>query len=219
MSREEAVSNKNEYYTVIDGTFRVQVPASHPEAVQRDWETKDGKSGTKFERHVKALFGTIQDVQIAQGDYGKNLNIYLDENENGKVPVMSFSTNSRYGEDVLKKLPALKDEEYRFMPFDFEDRDNSEKRMRGVSIYSKDDEGNFTVKVANYFYDGTKNANGYPDPTEEDKDDWDFYFKKANKFLVKYAEDNVLSRYNEKRPSPKPIEYPAETINPEDIPF
>jgi hypothetical protein len=216
MSREEAIDNKNKYYTIHDGTFRVQVPANHPEAVAREWETKDGKSGTKYERHVKALFGKVTGVAIHEGDYGKNLNIYLDENDDGEVPCITSGVSSRYGEDLLKKLPALTDQEYRFMPFDFVDKENADKRIRGVAVTSKDAEEKFTVKVGNFFYDGEKNVNGYPDPTDEDKSDWEFYFKKANKFLVKYAEENVVPKYAKVE---APIEYPAEVINPEDIPF
>jgi len=196
MSREEAVSNKTKYYTIHDGTFRVQVNPTHPEAVERKWETKDGKSGVKWERHVKALFGAIVNITITEGDYGKNLNVYLDENEDGETPVISVKTNDRYGEDLLKKLPNLLGIEYRFMPFDFQDEKNAERRIKGISITSRDGEDKFTVKVTNFFYDGEKNVNGYPDPTDEDKEDWEFYFKKANKFLVKYAEENIIPKFS-----------------------
>lgn len=223
MSREESIDNKNKYYTIHDGTFRVQVPVNHPEAIARDWETKDGKSGTKYERHVKALFGKVTGVAIREGDYGKNLNIYLDENEDGEVPCITLGVSSRYGEDLLKKLPALPaltDQEYRFMPYDFVDEKNADRRVRGVSITSKDGEEKFTVKVGNFFFDGEKNVNGYPDPTDEDKSDWEFYFKKANKFLVKYAEEKVVPKYAKAESmSGYELPYPAETINPEDIPF
>ena len=218
MSKEEAISDKSKYYTVHDGTFRVQVPANHPEAVQRDWETKDGKSGTKHERHVKALFGKVTGVRIQDGDYGKNLNVYLDQNEDGETPCITLSVSSRYGEDLLKKLPAMTAQEYRFMPFDFVDEKNAERRIKGISVTSKDGEEKFTVKVPNFFYDAEakKNLNGYPDPTDEDKEDWAFYFKKANKFLVKYAEEKVVPKY---QPLEAAFDYPTETINPEDIPF
>ena len=217
MSKEEAISNKTKYYTVIDGTFRVQVPSNHPEAVQRDWTSKDGKqSGTKYERHVKALFGKVTGINIHDGEYGKNLNIYLDENDDGETPCITLSVSSRYGEDLLKRLPALTDQEYRFMPYDFVDEKNADRRIKGISVTSKDGEEKFTVKVGNFFFDGEKNINGYPDPTDEDKSDWAFYFKKANKFLVKYAEENVVPKYAKAEGS---VEYPAEEIKPEDIPF
>lgn len=219
MSTEQKIENHNRYYTIIDGTFRVQVPQNHEDAVRRDWTSKDGKnSGTKYEKHVKALFGKVESISITDGEYGKNLNIALDENEEGETPVISLKCEDRYGEDTLKKLPNLQKEvEYRFMPFSFVPQ-GEEKEKRGLSIASKDEEGIFTVKVFNFFYDPVteRNINGYPVPTDEDAEDWPFYFKKANKFMVKYAEENVLPKF---APEKKEIEYPTEEIKPEDVPF
>lgn len=218
MSTEQTRDNKNRYYTVIDGSFRVQVPQSHPEAVERQWETKDGKSGIKYEKHVQAVFGVVEGITITDGDFGKSLNIYLDPNEDGETPVISLSVDSRYGEDVLKKLPNLSQEkEYRFMPYAFVP-EGKEKEVRGVSIASKDEDEKFTVKVENFFWDGAKNTNGYPEPTEEDKEDWAFFYKKANKFLVKYAQENVLPKF-EKEQNKSDFDYPEDPIDPKSIPF
>ncbi len=220
MSREETVSNKTKYFTIHDGTFRVQVPPNHPDAVERKWETKDGKSGIKYERHVRALFGRVMNISITEGDYGKNLNVYLDENEDGETPVISVKASDRYGEDMLKKLPNLKDEEYRFLPYDMQDDKNPERRVKGVSITGKDEADKFTVKLSNFFYDSEKkeNLNGFPVPTDEDKEDWEFYFKKANKFLVKYAEENILPKFKSLAVKPS-FDYPEHLSNPEDIGF
>ena len=198
MSKEETSTDSKNYYTIHDGTFRVKVAESHPEAVARNWESPDGKSGTKHERHVKALFGIITDIKIHEGDYGKNLNITLDENEEGESPIITTGVKSRYGEDLLKKLPAMKDGvSYRFAPFDFPSEKDPTRHVTGVSITSQDAEEKYTVKVAGFFYDVEKKEtlNGYPEPTDEDKEDWKFYFMKANKFLLKYTEDNVLPKY------------------------
>lgn len=222
MSREETYSTKNKYFPVIDGTFRVSVPENHPEAVIRHWETPDGSKGVKYERIVHALFGVIEDIQIREGEYGKTLNIFLDENEDGEVPVISLSVSSRYGEDFLKKLPnIILKEEVRIRPFAFTPED-SEKEVRGIEISHKDSEGKFTVRVKNFFYDveNKKALNGYPVPenaSEMDKEDWQIFYKQANKFLVKYAEENVLQSFAAK--PTKQVEEPQEDINPEDIPF
>ena len=61
MSREE-IREKNLYYTIVGGSFRVQVPQDHPNAVRRDWTSTDGKSGTKYERVVDTLIGYIDDI-------------------------------------------------------------------------------------------------------------------------------------------------------------
>lgn len=209
MSREQAVLNKGKFYSVIDGTFRVQVSPMHPEAVQRDWETKDGKKGTKYERHIQYLFGKIISMGIYKGDYGQNLSISLDKNEDGETPTISLSVSSRYGEDMLKKLPNLKlDTEYRFAPFDF--TDENDKEHKGIFVTTLDDEGKYTVKVPGFFYDveAKKIQNGYPEPTDEDKEDWSFYYKKANKFLVKYAEENILPKFAVGTTQPETDTYP-----------
>lgn len=233
MSTEQKIENNNRYYSVVEGTFRVQVPQDHEDAIRRDWTSKDGKtSGTKYEKHVRALFGTIEGMTLQDGEFGKNLNIHLDPNEDGETPVISLSVANRYGEDLLKKLPNLqKGVEYRFMPYAFtpEDKDTE---VRGISVSTKNDEGKFEDKVLNFFWDASLNegrggvTNGYPEATEEDREDWAFYYKKANKFMVKYAEENVLPKFatvhRDESDADKAISDAhanGEKINPEDIPF
>lgn len=228
MSREEKATGDKVYFYVIDGEFRTLVPEDHPEAQARHWETKDGKSGTKHERAVKALFGAVEGIEIRDGDYGKQINIALDKNEEGKTPVMQFSVDSRYGDDILHKIPNIKSGvEYRFMPYSFKPKD-SDNEKRGVSVASRDEEDNFTVKVNDFFtkvevVDG-KNVytqlHGFPAPTEDDKSDWPFYFKKASKFMVKYIEEQVIPQFV---PAPRTTsiatDSPKDDINPDDIPF
>lgn len=217
MSTEQTRNNSYRYYYVIDGSFRTLVPKDHPEAVVRVWE-KDGKTGEKPEKHVQALFGQVVGLDIKSGDYGKVLNIYLDQNEDGETPVMSFGVETRYGDDMLKKVPHLKENtEYRFLPFSFTP-EGKDKKKSGISVNTKDAEGNYTERVLSFFFDGKQNINGYPEATEEDKEDWAFYYKKANKFMVKYAEEHVLPKWS-KSFAEQEAEYPTEDINPADIPF
>lgn len=229
MSSEQKASGDKLYFYVIDGEFRTQVPKDHPEVQEREWENKDGKSGIKYERAVKALFGSVESIEIRDGDYGKQLYISLDKNEEGKTPVMQFSVDSRFGDDMLHKLPNLKGgTEYRFMPYSFTPK-GEENAKKGVSVSSRDEEDNFTQKVGDFFtkVDVKDNKNvythlhGFPEPTEEDRSDWPFYFKKASKFMVKFAEENVIPNF---AASPRKTsiaeDYPkADDINPDDIPF
>jgi len=217
MSHTQPITKTSKYYTIIDGSFRTQVPSDSPKAIARDWETKDGKSGTKYEEHHQAIFGEIMGVNINDGDYGKTVNVYLDKDEDGLTPVLSFGCSSRYGSDFLKKLPNLKTGVvYRFLPYDI--TGDNEKRNVGISINTQNDEGKFAEKTTNYFYDGEKSVNGFPEPDEEDKSDWAFYFKKVEKFLIKHAEEKELVRFNTIQEN-KGIEYPEEAIKAEDIPF
>lgn len=219
MSRTETTENNLLFYSVGDGTFRLTVPENHPEAVQRNWELKDGTKGTKFEKQVKALFGTITNIQIHTGEYGKNLNIYLDKDEDGKTPVISVGVNTRYGGNLLKRLPNIKlDKEARFYPYDYVD--DKDKRQIGISVAHQDADEKFTVKAKNAFYDGEKNLLGYPEATDEDKEDWAFYYKKADKFLVKYVEENICTKFAENKQEPVgDIEYPTEKNELDKVPF
>jgi len=230
MSKEE-ISKKGQYYQVIDGTFRIKVPENYPGAVVREYETKDGGKGIKHERIVNALFGRIEDISFYDGDYGKNLVIRLDEDEESHLPpIISLSVATNYGEDMLKKLPNINlKEEVRLRPFAFTPED-SEKERRGIEVTHRDDEGKFTKKVANFFYDSTnkKALNGYPVPegevSEFTNEDWKIFYLQARKFLVKYAETNILPKFggSASKLSKAPTDssnYPAEEINVDDIPF
>lgn len=226
MSKEQTFSQDNIYFSVIDGTFRVQVSPDHPEAVAREWETNDGKKGVKYERIVHALFGVIEVIEFHEGDYGTNLNIVLDTNEDGKHPVMSLSISTPYGENALKLLPNLvKDTEYRFRPYSFKDKD-SDKDIRGLEITTKDNEGKFTVKVPNFFYDSVKKEalNGYPTPTGDtstyNSDKWKAFYLNARIFMVDYVTEHVLPKFvsHAKAETPEAIEYP-EGLDPSTVPF
>lgn len=199
MAREEIREN-NTYYTIIGGSFRVQVDKDEPNAVRRDWTSADGaRSGTKYERHVKALRGYIEDIQFRDGEYGMQVYVMLDENEDGSKPVIAMQTSSREAEDFLKKLPAINLlKEVRLRPFNFEGDSGDE--VRGMEVLQEDEFGEFSVKIKNYFRDAEKkeNINGYPSPegdTESySKDDWKLYFLTARKFLVGYTRDTMAPK-------------------------
>lgn len=223
MSREET-RMPGLYYTVIDGTFRTRVDKDHPQAKMREYETRDGAKAVKYERTVSALSGYIEDVSIFDGDYGKTINIRLDENEEGQSPVIQLNAGTTYGEDFLKKAPNIDfGKEVRFSPFAFTSEEG--KEIRGISITQK--EGEEDVKVKNFFYDTEQktNINGYPEPdgsTEDySKEDWKIYFLQARKFLLAYFAENVVPKiqFREDRPKTVSRAEDVEEINPDDIPF
>lgn len=242
---KELIMKKGLWYSIIDGTFRVQVPQDHLDAVRRDWKSVDGKnSGTKYERIVNALFGVIQEVSFQEGEYGTQILIKLDENEDGENPIVALGTGSREGEDLMKKLPNIDlSKEIRLRPFNFTGQDNDE--VRGMEVMQQDDAGNFTVKIVNFFVEQTKQEdgsfkrmmkNGFPAPEGDtdmySKDDWKIYFLSARKFLIAYTKENILPKLETRTMgvSPRPIQsleeqmerqgsYPKEEINPNEIPF
>lgn len=196
MSTEERRSAHGIYYTIIDGSFRTKVSEDHPEAVRREYETKDGAKAIKYERIVSAITGCIEDIAIYDGDYGKTINVKLDTNADGLHPIIQFSAGTTYGEDLMKKLPGINfDLPARFAPYCFISEDNG-KEMRGVSISQESEAG--AVKIGNYFYDteAKKTINGLPVPegdiTTYDKEDWKIYFLRVRKFLLDYTQNTII---------------------------
>lgn len=175
-----------------DGTLRLSVPEGTEGAVYREYETSDGKKGSKWELIFKSLCGRITNLQMFDGDYGKNLLVTL--TYTGGEDTISFNTTTPFGEDFMKKLPNINlDEFVTIAPYNFTD-DNGKVR-KGVTVTQGD------VKLSNYFYnpEEKKNLHGYPEPEGDtsryDKDDWKIYFTQCRKFLVKNVEEKFLPAY------------------------
>lgn len=223
MSREET-RKRGKYYSIIGGVFKTPVPENHPEAEVRHFELPDGTKGTKHEKTVHALFGKITDISLFDGDYGQNLIITLDENDDGDKPTITVGVATQFGEDFLKKLPSLDfDKEVRIRPYAFTPPD-SDKEKRGVELSQQDADGKFTVRVLNFFYDAEskKAKNGYPTPdgdvSEYKSDDWKLFYLQARKFLVNHLKENVLPRFAYQAPKGD-VYAGVQHINPDDIPF
>lgn len=237
----EPLEKKAVYYSIKDSTFRLKTDKEDPEAVRREYTNpKTGEEGIAYERAYKALYGVVSDVSfhdntLKDGTVLRSLHIGLGEDENGVSQIISIPVDSRFATDFLKRLPSIElTKEVRLMPYDFE---KEGPRQVGISVYTKDDAGNFTVKVDNNFFTKVEgegmdkkytNLHGFPEPTEDDMQDWPFYFKKVNKFLVNYAKENILKKFNTTNRPPQSLEeqmerqgaqYPDEEISPESIPF
>lgn len=243
MFKAEPLKRKANYYKIKEGSFRVTSHADDPAAIRRDYRNpKTGEDGVAYERAYKALYGHITDVFFSEnalpdGTVLRSVNISLGEDEDGVAQVITIPTNSRYTSDFLKKLPAVNlDEEVRLMPYDFEPKEGP--RQVGISICQLDPtSGEYTFKVYDYFVkveevNGEKkytNLHGFPEPTEEDKEDWPFYFTKVNKFLIKYAQEHVLPKFGARqKPQNDRMEEAMDeilggetkdNINPDDVPF
>lgn len=217
MSREQTNSSDKVYYSVFDQKFRTKVREGTPDAIERI-----NKKGVQvFERESSALFGKIEDVFLEDSDFGKQIKIVLDKNEDGKHPVIGFGVESKNGRDVLKLLPSVDfSKEVRILPYRFTPEGGSEE-ISGISIAEQDEEGKFTKKVQNHFIDSEtkKPINGFPtiawdSSTEAEQK---IYKIQRDAFLVEYLEKNVLPNFaSEKKDD---FEYPDEDLKPENIPF
>lgn len=187
----ETTKTEGLYYTIIDGTFRRRVADETPGSIRREYEKSDKSTGVKWEMLIDSLEGTIEDMQIVEGDFGRTLSITLDANADGVHPHLQFNVEGTYGEDVLKKLPGVDlTAPVKFRPYAFTDQTNG-KEVRGVEIKQGE------TKLKNYFYDAEAKTviNGMPKPEEDtsrySKDDWKVYFITVRKFLINYFLENV----------------------------
>lgn len=177
------------------GDFRMTVPQGTEGAKRRDYETSDGKTGSKWELAYKSIGGYITKIDFFDGDYGKNLLLTFDFKDGTETVTVSLGTNTPFGEDMLKKLPNIDfSKEVKLTPYAF--TDDKGKDRKGISVVQADCNWN-DDKVPGAFYDPEKKENllGFPEPegdtTAFDTDDWKIYFTQCRKFLVKYAEEHI----------------------------
>ena len=166
--------------------IRVKTEETNPEAIKREYEV-DGKAGVKYELAYDNLSGYIKDIQIYKGDFGKQLQVTVDD------IVLSVPLGTGFADDLLKKLPAVNlSEPVNLVPYNFED----EKRRprKGITVYQGEE------KINNFFWDGEKSLYDYPDFPDNyesfDSEDWKEYFIKVSKFLQQYLKDNVIPKLN-----------------------
>lgn len=186
-----------QYLTILGSTgdLRMTVDEGTDGAKFREYETSDGKKGSKWELIFKSISGKIVNVEFFDGDYGKNLIITFDFEDGSDLVKLSLGTQTPYGEDVMKKLPNINFAEHVvFSPYSFED-DNGKTR-KGISITQGDE------KITTHYYDAKKekSINKYPEPEGDtkgyDKDDWKIYFTKCRKFLIKEIEKNIIPNFD-----------------------
>jgi hypothetical protein len=221
MSSTESIKKSGKFYQVIGGELRTREKPNTPGS-----ESRINKLGVEvWESSHRALFGKITDIAIVDSDYGKNLNISLDPNEDNETPIISLSLNSREGTDAMHKLPNVDfSKDVRISPYRFTPEGEA-KEKSGLSIFQRDEEGKFTVKIGSHFYDGKKNTNGMPeiDWNNSSESERKIHWIKVADFLEKFTLENVIPKVSKVSPEKtddfKGFEYPTDEIDPADVPF
>jgi hypothetical protein len=210
MATRERAENDKVFLKIVDGTLRQSVPEGTQNAVMREWQA-GGKTGVLWELIDKAVRGRIVDVSFYEGEHdGKkfqSLNVTLDrEDENDKYVVITTGIDTRYAQDILKKLPNVDfGEEVRIRPYSYIPN-GKEKASTGVELTQQDAvTGQFTKKIESFFdgYEKDKKQffgkNGFPMPEgdthEYDSDDWKSYFIRVKKFLVTYTRQHIIPKF------------------------
>ncbi len=210
------------YFTVLgsDGTLRTKAQEGEEGAVRREWETKDGTKGVKWERVFGKIEGMITNVGIFEGDYGTNLVITISD-KNGMEAKLSLGLNTPFGEDVAKKLPNVDFEEpVSFAPYAFVDDRGKDKK--GVTVMQGENKlqsffNGYDVDAKKFTY-----ANGYPEPkgdtSKYNSDKWKVYFGECRIFLQEYVEKYILPRF-EGVSRVVPVAGNTDGVDPSDIAF
>lgn len=222
---EQNQSNKL-FLSIVQGEFTYQVPEGTDGARRREWEVGK-KSGVKWEFTYRAISGKIEDVSFYEGENDgrkfTTLNIALEENEDGKVPVITTNVDSRYAQDLMKKLPNVDfSQSVRIRPFSFQP-EGEDKTVTGIELTQQGTSGDWDKKITSAFHkredDKTVTIGDFPVPENKegmDSDDWKMYFTQVKKFLVKNTKENICPKFVKVE---EPLEYPTEEIDPKDIPF
>jgi len=216
MSKELETRSNKQYFQVYAGAFRTKVREDYPGAIKRE----NKNNVVVYEREVPGLSGMVENVEIEDSEFGKQIKITLDENAEGKNPVLSFGVESKNGRDVLRKLPGVDfSKEVEISPYRFTPED---KEISGISIMQGE------TKIENFFFDKEKKEYLHNFPVI----DWDtatesqqkIYKIQRDEFLVNYLQENVCPQFadkafvkkNEVKPIPKSKEeedsYPTEDL-------
>lgn len=195
MSKEFNESGNKQYWTTFQGTFRRKAKdADEPgEVITRI--NKNDKEVREVSR--TALGGHITNIYFEPTEFGEQLKIELDANENGQIPVLGFGVESKDGRDLMKKLPALNlSKEVKFAPYQFTDGDD---KRSGVTLYQSE-QGEFDKKIDNHFWDDEKKefTNGFPtidwdNATEKEQKIWKI---ERDTFLKSYLQEHVCPTFS-----------------------
>jgi len=177
------------YLYIIQGHLMQKVSEDTPGAVKREWETRDGNSGVKWEIQYKNLTGMITNIAFKTGEYGEQCLIKM--TADGEAAQLQIGTESRYFASFAQRFKNIDlNKVVTLNAYDFE---KDGKTRKGMSITQ---EGN---KVQSYFWDDTAktNINGLPQPNNRgaafDNDDWKMYFIQLKKFLKRHVETELSS--------------------------
>jgi len=179
------------YLKIVGGNVVQKVDKDTPNARKREYEVK-GVQGSVHELIFTNWSGIIRGVDVEKGKFGEQCTIEFDD------AYLVLPTKGRYFQDMMCKLfSADLSKEILLHPYNME-IDGKEKT--GVSVQQGGE------KLQSYFYDGSKNLHGFPEATEEDREDWEEFFKKVRKFLVKKSKELVFTTPVKKEMTPEQVE-------------
>lgn len=170
-------TNNKPYLSIVSGNIVQKVDKDTPGARLREYETKDGATGSKWELVYMNWTGQIHGITFKDGDFGTMCNIDLGD------AFLTLGTSSRYFSDFASKVfNADLSQEITFHPYDMEG--DGDKKIQGISLQQNG------VKLKSYFRDENNNPiNDFPVVDEAKKEKlkknyWKTYFAEVEAFLI-----------------------------------
>src|ERR1051325_7361326 len=145
-----------DYYEIKDGKFRLPSTQDNPDAVRRDYmNPKTNQAGVAYELGFDYLESMITDIRFVEnalqdGTVLRSLHIVLEENNDGKLQIVSMPIDGRFANDCMRRFPNIDfTREVHLRPYDFKDKEG--KRVVGMSIDQPNDKGEFIVRIGDFF--------------------------------------------------------------------
>lgn len=184
---------RKRYISILaDGKFHESVSMGTEDSIIREYETSDGKKGSKNELVYSRITATIVNISFLEGDYGEILHLGI-KGEEGEA-IITVNTTSRFGSDIMKRLPNINlNESVEFAPWSMD----AEGRKRTGIVLKQNGE-----KVESFFEAQTGDGkwivkNGFPKANQDStKSQWKLYFLQVTEFLANYIKENICPKIN-----------------------
>lgn len=173
------------YLSVANGKLVRQFKQATKDSAER--VNKTGK--TVHEEFYKDLTGIITNIDTKENDYGKQWQIVFQDGEERYMVQMPYS--GRYSSSFLKALPNVRQgEPVKFMPWEMQDKSDSNKKVTGVTMY-QDQDGNGMTKILPAYT--KEDPAGLPEMTKakvkgktvwDDSDMMEFLEEKAKEWIA-----------------------------------
>ena len=177
MGRTDNDSTKKIYLNIVSGKIAERVTAETPNAIKRYSEKKQADV---YEILNDNLTGTIAEMKIDSGDYGKQLLITI--KDMGEKYILTLPVESKFFDSFCSKIMGVDlSKEIKITPYSFMPKD-SDKKKTGINIYQNDE------KLPYHFTKENPQGKPFPEAENLGEDDWKIFKIKERKFFCEMIE-------------------------------
>lgn len=177
-----------------------------PHYGEQEWTNSEGEVKVRKGARYSYVQGNVVKVEFKEHDkFGENINVTLDT-EDGERYVLSAGLGNRNSQDIMKGLlVADLDKPIMFAPYDFADKQNSAKRVQGITV--KQDGEKLDLKLKGV---PTKEKEWWGTATKKQKTK---FFDELNEWFQAEIEEMVIPALGE-MPKREPSEKEAKPAAP-----